>query len=772
LERICSRRVSLVILVAVLANGRAASAAGWAPPLGIPPPAFGIVEAAPAAPNPWTVDVPGFYYVDQYAPGASDAHAYGNPGAPRQTIPLSLPAGSVVEVHGQYDVSHGNPSGITLNGTATQPVFVRGSAPNAKPVITGTWQVKGSCFILENLEFAFQVAVKGALLLTDTTMGVLRLSDVHGNLNGGGVAVVASKAVSTTNVVIYGNLIHDNGDVQATFDQDIHGIRVGSGVNQLWVVDNELYRNSGDGIQINAGSAAAQPTTHHIYVGRNVSHDNKQSGFWTKQAVDVIISQNLSYAHRPSNSSYGPGMGFQYAPERVWFLFNHIHDCDFGIGGSSDNGQGTGQDSFFIGNVIHDIHHSGSYNPNTAWSNAGIMLAGGVNRYVINNTIHDVDAGINSPGTAGSIHVVDNVVSHVTEPQGNHIFLEFASLAQSSTVLYDILEGTVRIRWGSSTVYNLPRFQGAFPPQGLACLNDDPLFVDPLNEDFHLVAGSPAVDAGVTDLVYSTFLSRYGIDIAKDADGSRRPQGTAFDLGAYEGPFPDINIGDVTVKEGNSGTVNATFIVSLSSTTGRTVTVNYATADNTATAPSDYIAAAGTLSFVPGTSTQTITVTVNGDTLVEPTETFYVNLSGAVNATIADGQGKGTITNDDSAVIPSLSINDVVVTEGNSGTKNAVFTVSLSAASSETVTVRYATANGSATAPSDYVATSGTLSFAPGIISRTVTVAVKGDTLVEPNETFFVNLTGASGATIADGQGKGTILNDDFRGLREAAPPE
>jgi hypothetical protein len=290
-------------------------------------------------------------------------------------------------------------------------------------------------------------------------------------------------------------------------------------------VDNELYRNSGDGIQISAGSAAAQPTTHHIYVGRNVAHDNKQTGFWTKQAVDVVFSENLCYAHRPSNSSYGACMGFQYAPERVWFLFNHIHDCDFGIGGSSDNGQGTGQDSYFIGNLIHRIHHSGGYNPNTAWSNAAIMLAGSVNRYIVNNTIHDVDAGINSPGARGSVRIVDNIISSVTEPQGSHVFIEMPTTASTSAMHHNLLDGTARIKWGGVTD-NLSRFQ--------ASINADPLFVNPAGEDFRLQAASPAVDAGVMDPVYSTFSSLYGLDIAKDIAGRPRPQGAAMDLGAHE----------------------------------------------------------------------------------------------------------------------------------------------------------------------------------------------------------------------------------------------
>ena len=229
------------------------------------------------------------------------------------------------------------------------------------------------------------------------------------------------------------------------------------------------------------------------------------------------------------------------------------------------------------------------------------------------------------------------------------------------------------------------------------------------------------------------------------------------------GPKPDITIDDVTVTEGNSGTINATFTVTLSASSTSSVTVNFATADGTATAGSDYQSNSGTLTFAPGVTTQTITVAVNGDTLDEPNETFFVNLSNATNAVILDHQGQGTITDNDAP--PTISINDTSVAEGDNGTTNATFNVSLSAASGQQITVAYSTADGSATAGSDYQSTSGTLTFNAGQTTQTITVLVNGDTTFEPNETFVVNLNTPTNATISDNQGQGTITNDD------AAPP-
>jgi len=166
------------------------------------------------------------------------------------------------------------------------------------------------------------------------------------------------------------------------------------------------------------------------------------------------------------------------------------------------------------------------------------------------------------------------------------------------------------------------------------------------------------------------------------------------------------------------------------------------------------------VTFAPGQTNQTVTVNVIGDGNVEPDENFFVNLANPTNATIADGQGEGTIVNDD-----FISISDVSVVEGNSGTVNAVFTVSLSQPFGSTVRVDYATADGAgiqaAKAPGDYTPANGTITFAPGEVSKTVTVQVVGDTEPELTEEFFVNLSNSLVAGIGDGQGLGSITNDD-----------
>jgi hypothetical protein len=166
-----------------------------------------------------------------------------------------------------------------------------------------------------------------------------------------------------------------------------------------------------------------------------------------------------------------------------------------------------------------------------------------------------------------------------------------------------------------------------------------------------------------------------------------------------------------------------------------------------------------TLTLAAGVSTATITVTPVDDTAVEGAEsvtltakpgTAYV-LGSATSAT-------ASIADND---LPSLSIANASVTEGNSGTKTVTVTLTLSAASPATVTVAYATGGGTATAGVDYVATSGTLTFAAGIRTQSFTVTIKGDTLKESNETILVTLSNAKNATIGSATGTITIVDDE-----------
>ena len=164
------------------------------------------------------------------------------------------------------------------------------------------------------------------------------------------------------------------------------------------------------------------------------------------------------------------------------------------------------------------------------------------------------------------------------------------------------------------------------------------------------------------------------------------------------------------------------------------------------------------MTFKPGQTAKSLTVRLKGDREDEGDESYFVDLSNPVGAELLDAQGLGTILDDDEA--PRLSVDSPSVVEGNRD-HTVVFSVDLSEASGNPITVTYATADGSATAPGDYTPVSGELTFDPGQQCRTVSVTIRGDRHRERDETFFVNLLGAMNATIAVSRGTATVRNDD-----------
>ncbi|WP_218933777.1 Calx-beta domain-containing protein [Rubripirellula lacrimiformis] len=212
-------------------------------------------------------------------------------------------------------------------------------------------------------------------------------------------------------------------------------------------------------------------------------------------------------------------------------------------------------------------------------------------------------------------------------------------------------------------------------------------------------------------------------------------------------PVPGVfSIAPETVSV-NESDGTATFTINRSTGSDGAVTVNFATANGTATAGSDYTANSGTLNFADGELSKTVTVAITDDADDEPNETFTVSISSATGgATLgAVTTSTATIVDNDATPVPGvLSISPETVSV-NEDVGTATFTVNRTGGSDGAVTVNFATANGSATAGSDYTSNSGTLSFADGETSKTVTVAITDDSDVESNETFTVSISGASG---------------------------
>ena len=262
---------------------------------------------------------------------------------------------------------------------------------------------------------------------------------------------------------------------------------------------------------------------------------------------------------------------------------------------------------------------------------------------------------------------------------------------------------------------------------------------------------------------FGTSVSMNGDSFAVSSPGERvlanAGQGAAYVFAT--GKTLSLNSSDLRVTEGNNGTTQAIFTVTLSGADSHPVVVNYATHDNSALSGSDYVATSGILIFQPGQTTKDISVTINGDTQFEPDEQFFVNLSNPVNANVAQGVGAGVIVNDDaaqaalqfSAANYSVSENggSVVITVVRNGSTSGTATVDYRTSDTDTFTFPCAeTTNnqGGAFARCDFATSIDTLTFAPGQSQSTFSIPIVDDSRAEGNETFNIILSNATGATL------------------------
>ena len=517
----------------------------WTPPIGVPMPEFGIQQThylfadatydfgfgcepyRDAGHGPYT------HYVDNTHPESTDSdNPFGTPQRPRSSIPYFLLPGSVVELHGGPYESYFE---IRDAGTAERPIFIRGFDPQTPVLFKAKLLVlpPSRYVILENLAIDRDYQSSGVNIEGVSYIAIrnCEVFDVQG-----GILAYGGTNTSIDHVVIYKNHIHDLGDLTVIEDVDDNGIQVGGGASDIWVVDNLVHHTVGSGIVLNPGFEFGNEAIQRVYVGRNTVHHSRQSGCWTKQSTDAIFTQNTVYSIIGTSFAISTGLGFQYGPERTWFLFNHIYDCEYGIGSGSNNVPAPGLEQFFVGNVIHDIHHRGEgYNPGSPWSSAAMMLVGGEQRFIVNNTIFHCDAGINGPGP-GSYLMENNLIADIVQPGANHVFIENELNDVAWDLRYSCLfdaGGPVRVR-ERNQVYDLEGL--AQFNKGTGCVSVPPGFVSPQVLDFHLVPGSPGVDTGIETFAYSRFVQLYGRSIKFDYDGLVRPQAAAFDMGAFERP--------------------------------------------------------------------------------------------------------------------------------------------------------------------------------------------------------------------------------------------
>jgi hypothetical protein len=311
---------------------------------------------------------------------------------------------------------------------------------------------------------------------------------------------------------------------------------------------------------------------------------------------------------------------------------------------------------------------------------------------------------------------------------------------------------------GNPVVYD----GGIYNPQGFTIpgltLGDIPMSTGDFNGDGFQASHFKADDiTHVTIGIMDPTTGNGQLDVFSAQD--KRMMGLlGYDLTPFVAPV-ELSVTGDSKAEGDTGVTELVFTISASNTTIEEYTVTYTTADISATAGEDYEPVSGTLTFTPdGPLTQTVTVQVFGDQKVEDNESFRFLLSEPTGpAALGIAEAYGVILNDDVEV----SINDVVINEGNQGTRDAVFKVTAFGAVSQNIVVTYTTLNQTAQGGADYQPRAGQVTLTPLAPSALISVPIIGDRLNEGTETFLVVLTNSQGARLGDPLGQATILDED-----------
>jgi Bacterial Ig domain len=515
---------------------------------GIPQPPFCLNETAPSAPVGWpAAEAPGFYYVDVSDLQATDTNnVYGTSSRPRRSVPSALAAGAVVEMHGgPYTRGTGRIVSVA-SGTAQQPVFIRGASTITRPMIHAQMVMGGSYVIMENLAFETGAGGTGSVgfRVIDSVAGVhhacIRDSVFNGpgidEGNGSVISMTGTAGSVFTDIVVLRNTIQGYGLIPTTAENDYHAIHPSRYVSRVWVLQNHAYNLGGDSIQVGGATLSATPgdaqRPSYIYVGGNHFHDNRENSVDIKRADHVVISGNVMHGAQGSTSGGGAIVVVHNDPTNIWVIANEIYDGTTGV-------TSTGADGFYvIGNIVYGIKRevanaSGAVNDVDTGDSAhrtgfGIRHYSTDNVVVANNTIVDSLLGIGADVNSGGRPVwVNNIVADMNLADSGFHYVMTGSVANLGTSTW---RNNLAHQTGGSVANSPTVFGQASGNQ----MNIDPQFVNKAMRDYRLSALSPALDAGLIPDAMAVFQSLYGFAINIDRDGHTRPQGGAWDIGAYE----------------------------------------------------------------------------------------------------------------------------------------------------------------------------------------------------------------------------------------------
>ncbi|HEX8250183.1 MAG TPA: Calx-beta domain-containing protein, partial [Pyrinomonadaceae bacterium] len=613
----------------------------------------------------------------------------------------------------------------------------------AARVISGTAPANTGLIILNGAD---NVTIDGSL-----SGGNDRSLTITNNQTGTSTVVwirSASASNGSNNNTIKNCII--NGATGAT--QTTAGILTGSGVtigadaeaanSNNTITNNWIYRVQ-NSMYLRGGLAAANFDQNWVVTGNEMGsttagNRNSFRGMLIGNSQNFTISGNLIHGVQSSATTTASMSGIQIgllvnggvATNNIIHEIKNVSATGTGANGIHFITTSTASNVTIANNFVYDVTALGSA---TLTSNGfGINVASGAGYKIYHNSVNlNTNQGSGTTAamfvnaavtTAGALDVRNNIFAN-TQTAGATRYAFYSAAANTVYSAIDFNDyfstGSVGFLGGARATIEEWRTATGQDANSKAV---DPLFVSPT--DLHLQAGSPMINMGTTIAGITT-----------DIDGQTRD--AMPDIGADE--FSVLLPGTLSLSSAtysvpeNGGTVTVT--VNRTSGTVGAVSVNYTLTNGTATggaacgAGVDYVNTGGTVNFVEGQSSQTFTVQICDDAVFEGNETFTVTLTNPTGGAILGTPSTATVTiveNDPMPVVPAFSINDVTVVEGDAGMSTATFTVTLTNPNAVASTVQYATANGTATAGIDYVATSGTLTFNPGTTTQTITVTIIG----------------------------------------------